>query len=694
MSSGFSLDFKEQVRSQTNLVDLVAESVSLVPQRGGRDYLGLCPFHEDHNPSFHVYPDRQSWRCWVCADGGDCFSFVMKKDGLDFREALEFLARRANIELPRERTFHSKEQRQNRLGLYDLLNWAADEFHTCLLESREGQQAREYLRNRGLSDEMISTFRLGFHPNDWTWILRKGSGTYSREQMLEAKLIGISDRTGKDFDYFVNRVLFPICDERGRVVAFGGRSLPGLAEPNSAKYWNSPESPLFSKSKILYGFDLAKDAVRRSERLIVTEGYTDCIVAHQSGFPETVCTLGTALTEQHVALLKRFTRNVTLVYDGDDAGRMASLRSLSKFLSQDLDLRILTLPKQFDPADFLLQEGSDRFRKLLDSAPDAWDFKLQSSLQRIGMDSIDSRHHILDEMLTLIHEVPRLSGTARETMILAKLAQQLGIPERVVRTRQTELQHTSGSSRHSENMEYSVDESGISFRTFWSDGAKVPSKNDRLECELLEIMLTIPEHITTIRQHIGSEDFYNPYLRTIWNVCIDLYEDERVPDYETVISRVEDSVLKNLLTLIDEQSQQKGLYALLTQPTEQEQQEPLQEQQEQQHQADQAATTSPDLLAEVISQFQLRREHLQHKARQHAFIQEQQNQVQSSSHIPTSEIVPSNQSEVINSTFPPSDPPSEDDLLESESQLNPTTLEMLKRATQFHQLRATRKPLQ
>jgi DNA primase len=415
----------------------VGESISLKPLRGGSDYVGLCPFHDDHNPSFHVYPDRQSYRCWVCDEMGDCFTFVMKLDGSGFREALEMLATRAGLEMPKNhgsaRAGSGREEGLEKGDLYKVLAWAENEFHRCLLSSASAAKARDYLQERGFTQETIRQFKLGYHPNDWEWLQGRAKGSFTPAQLLAARLVKQRDRDNGYYDDFVDRVMFPIRDIRARTVAFGGRILPGDDRANAPKYSNSAESKLFTKSDVLYGFDAARDAIRRSETAVVVEGYTDCIIAHQHGIRNVVGTLGTALTETHVGSLKRLARRVVQCFDGDEAGRKAVDRSLVKFVAQDVELRILTLPGGADPAEFLAERGPEEFQRLIDGATELWEHKLKLTFDRFGFDSPKAREDIVSEMLGLLAQSPRLAGTQREHLLLNRLSQRVGLPEQVVR---------------------------------------------------------------------------------------------------------------------------------------------------------------------------------------------------------------------------------------------------------------------
>ncbi len=554
MSSGLSEDFKELVRSRTDIVQLIGERVSLESRRGGREYVGLCPFHDDHKPSMTVNPERQSYKCWSCNEGGDCFSFVQKSENVPFKEALEMLAQRAHLEMPRRGNKGSGDG-TSRSQLYEVLTWAANEFQTVLKTSSEAKIARDYLAGRGFTDETVSRFRLGYHPPEWEFLVRRARGKYTPAQLLAARLIQERSGSAGYFDCFVDRVLFPIHDAGGRTVAFGGRQLPGREQPNSGKYINSADGPVFSKNRLVYGLDVAKPAVVASGTAIVTEGYTDCILAHQHGIGNVVGTLGTALTENHVIVLKRLTRKVVLVYDGDAAGQMAAERSLPKFLAQDIDLRILTLPAPLDPADYLTQHGAESFLKLVNEAPEAWEYKLKLCAERYGFGTIDARHQVLTEMVDLIAKAPRLTASERENLILGRLAHRVGVSEQVVRKALREARgKNSGRTRVSG--EPASGERGVQF---YSGPNGQPTRDDLLESELLEIVFSSPETVEMIRREISPEEFRNEHLKQLLQWCFDLAEAGVDPDYGRLTARLEDAALKRLAVQIDEQAREKGI---------------------------------------------------------------------------------------------------------------------------------------
>ncbi|HUG92250.1 MAG TPA: DNA primase [Planctomycetaceae bacterium] len=558
MAPGPSTDIKELVRSRTDLVELVSETVALTPLSGGRDFIGLCPFHDDHKPSFHVYPERQSYRCWACGAGGDCFSFVMERERLEFRPALELLARRANIELPSFQGRSSGSGRDERQRLLEALAWADGEFHRCLLTAPEAARARQYLREkRGFTDETVRQFRLGYSPDSWDWLLSRARGKFTPQQLLAVGLVrerggANGERTGGHYDYFRDRAMFPIRDVQGRPVAFGGRILPDSPHQDTGKYFNSPESDFYKKSTVLYGFDVAREAIRKSDTAVIVEGYTDCIMAHQHGVKNIVAPCGTALTDTHVAQLKRFARKVVLVFDGDKAGQDASERVLVKLLSHEIDLRLLTLPGGADPADFLSEHGGPAFQERIAAAPEAWEYKLRTAIDRYGVESIDARQRVLDEMLELVSHVARLNGTPREQLLFSRLAQRLALDEPAVRRRLAEVRR----------------------RNSVKSGAAAPALNagpprpadpyqaevgSKLECEVLEVVFAAPELVDQIRQHVGVDHFRNAACRALLEVCYVLAEGGSSPSFERVMSEIEDVDLKRVAVTIDEQSQRKRI---------------------------------------------------------------------------------------------------------------------------------------
>lgn len=555
-SAGFDNDFKEQVRAATNIVALIGESLALTPGRGGREYKGICPFHNDTNPSLTVSPERQSYKCWSCGEGGDCYSWTMWREGVDFREALRLLAERAGLEMPAYYNKGNAENRDAKQTLLEVLAWAESEFHRYLLSAKDAEVARVYLAERGFSDETIRKYKLGFHPAEWEWLLYRARGKYTPQQLVTAWLAGERNGGNGYYDNFFGRVMFPVRDERGRCVAFGGRVLPSLARENDAKYINSADAPLFSKSRLLYGLDVAREAVRKADEAVVVEGYTDCIMCAQAGIENAVAILGTALTEQHVQLLRRFCRKVVLVLDGDAAGQNAAVRSLGKFLAQDVDLRILPLPAGSDPADYLTDHGADAFRELSKTAVEAWEFKLQSSIHTHTLESIDSRHRVLTEMLELLAGAPQLAGTVREDLILSRVSRILQVPESKVRS---ELRGSRQQASQNNNQTVPFDTHNLEEEVNEQTTRPVRTPDDHLESELLQMIFADPNIVGRVLERVSVEQFQHPELQHVFGICRDLWEQEVPPSYERVMTVLESPSLKRLTTEIEDLSRRKQI---------------------------------------------------------------------------------------------------------------------------------------
>ncbi|MBL8851868.1 MAG: DNA primase [Planctomycetaceae bacterium] len=556
-----SNEFKETVRTRTDLVALVSESITLASIAGGREFRGLCPFHEDHDPSLRVYPDRQTYRCWACNSGGDCFTWVMEQERVEFREALEILARRANIEIPRRgRNAGDAPAGDAKTSLYDALQWALGEFHQTLLEAPFAENARNYLRGRGFTDATIGKFKLGFSPASWDWLIGRARGKFSPQVLASSRLV-TQKQNGGFADFFRGRVLFPIFNERGQPVSFGGRELPG-DDASGGKYWNGSESAVYHKSSVLFGLNFARDAIKKANAVIVTEGYTDCIALHQAGIENVVATCGTALTDDHVKTIKRFARNVVLVYDGDKAGREAADKALARFLAQDVDLRILTLPHNQDPPEFLAEHSIEKFRELAAAAPEVWEYKFAVARDRHKLDTVDQRLRVLDEMLTLMAAAPDMSHHVREGALLGNLSMRLRFTESQVRERLQELRSKGTASKRPVAAERTPADPAID-RLMCGQ----LSGDDKLECELLEILFAAPETAAFVKSDIVPQDLRQPRLRDLLGICYELTTDGNGPTLHRVLDATENQELKRLAVWIDDQARMKNVRALLDEGT-------------------------------------------------------------------------------------------------------------------------------
>jgi len=414
----------ERVKTSSDIIEVVSEYVHL--NKKGKSFWGLCPFHSEKTPSFHVDPDKQIFRCFGCNKGGDVFSFVMEKKGLSFAEALTELALKAGITLEKEKRQVSSEKK-----IYYDANRATMAFFEQQLASSSGEGARRYLSGRGITEETIRIFHIGFAPDSWdslsTYLKGKGISQAAAEK---AGLIA-PRKSGGFYDRFRGRVMFPIIDLTGEVIGFGGRVMGG-GEP---KYLNTPESPIFEKKRVLYNLHASRNQIRQGGAVVV-EGYMDVVSLANAGFSSSVATLGTALGEDHVRLLRRFTDDITLVFDGDSAGRNAMVRALEPFLASDVIPRVVILPQGKDPDD-IAREGIGIWNSFLSSAQDIWDLMFHESFSRYDPSKIRGQNAILKELAPMF---ARLHDNAMRDLLTQRLAVKLGVsPELVLKRVRSEV---------------------------------------------------------------------------------------------------------------------------------------------------------------------------------------------------------------------------------------------------------------
>ena len=363
-------DYKQRVLAAVDLVDLIGKSVPL--KRRGKNYLGLCPFHSEKSPSFNVNPADQFFYCFGCKASGNAIDFVMKRDRLEFLEAMRQLGDAAGVERPHV-SAQSRQQAGQRQQLLDACSTAAGLFQKYL-RGAAGEAGRAYLAERGFNDEIAQRFQIGLAADAWDALLRaEAMRPFGPSVMAMAGLVKPRENGGGFYDTFRNRLMFPIRDETGRIIAFGGRAMPGSQD--KAKYLNSPETPLFTKSRTLFGLDLGRQKIVESRTVAVVEGYADVAMAHQFGATNVVSPLGTALTENHVAILRRFADKIVLLFDADAAGDSAVNRAVELFLTQPVEIAIASLPDGMDPDEYLLAHGAAAFDGILAGAADALTFK-------------------------------------------------------------------------------------------------------------------------------------------------------------------------------------------------------------------------------------------------------------------------------------------------------------------------------
>jgi len=568
---------KERIKQAIDIVDLVGRYIPL--RRQGRLFVGLCPWHDDTHPSLQVDPQRQTFRCWVCNIGGDIFSFLMRIEGLEFREAFKSLADRAGISFrPPSPNVGAKPSgappQVSKSALLEVLTWAEKKYHECLLAGAQGEVPRQYLADRGIASDMVVKFRLGFSPPEPDWIVRE-----ARRQKIDIALLiaaGIVGRssTGALFDRFCGRVLFPIHDVQNRPISFGGRILPekygitpripfGL----QAKYLNGPETPVFAKSRMLYGLGQAWQAITRAGRAIVVEGYTDCILAHQFGFPETVAVLGTAFGDLHLRLLQRYTNQVVLLLDGDEAGRQRAAELLELFIAADVDLRVATLPGETDPADFLTEFGAEALRDLLaHRAIDAFEHARRVFVGEHPPEDLAARHRVLERLLRTIAASPILrseENQLREALLLQRLGQHFGISEEALRQRVALLRRQSPGRRLSSRSSGPPRSGGrtLSGKALTAplppgDREEIPARWQR---ELLEILFMDPTLIEEAARAVPPERIRYPVYREIYRAMCMLARSGETVNLDRLLLHFEDPEYHSVLVCLEEDASRKKL---------------------------------------------------------------------------------------------------------------------------------------
>lgn len=426
-------DGVDRVKSAADLVQIVGEHVRL--RKSGSNFIGLCPFHSEKTPSFHVHAERQFFYCFGCHAKGDVIHFVEKMEGLTFADALRWLGERYGIPIDSRSRPNERKAGERRI-LLEIQTGAGRYFHRELAGGG-ARLARRYLEDRGLTPEIQKRFGIGYAPRRSDGLLQELRGGYSLDQLRLSGLIQRSERDSSHYDRFRGRVMFPIWNEAGKIVGFGGRAL-GEEQP---KYLNSPETPLYSKSGTLYALNLARESIRRQGRAVLVEGYMDCIALHQAGVGNAVAVCGTSLTEDQVRLLGRFTKKVVVNFDPDDAGDSATLRSLALLLQGGFGVRVLALPDGLDPDAYIRRRGAAAYRQLLERAPSDFEYLLARARDKHPLETIEGKVGAIEELLPYL---ARVSNRIEREEKTRRLAEYFQVEETAVRA---ELQKAAGGGR-------------------------------------------------------------------------------------------------------------------------------------------------------------------------------------------------------------------------------------------------------
>ncbi|MFC1913184.1 DNA primase [Chloroflexota bacterium] len=424
-SENYKMGIIDEVKQRADIVEIIGEDVSLT--KAGRTFKGLCPFHSEKHASFFVYPEQQSWHCFgACGTGGDVFSYTMKKQNIEFGEALRLLAEKEGVTIPSK--FEPEARKEERERLYQANQAATQYFQDILLNSAAAEKARDYVSRRGFSAKSIADFQLGFSPNSWDalkqYLMERG---YTEDELLTAGLV-VAAEDGKTHDRFRNKLMFPILDNRGHHTGFGARVL----DDSLPKYVNSPATPVFDKSSSLYGINLAAPAIREQNLAVIVEGYIDTITAHQHGFNTVVAPMGTAVTEKQVVALKRLTKNINVVFalDADEAGAEAMLRGVGYENTLDAEVKVLILPAGKDPDD-VIKEDEKTWKNLVDATLPIVDYAFNAVAAELDLTTAKGKSSAVEKLLSIVAE---MKDTVRQAHYLQKLARLVKVSEHTLET--------------------------------------------------------------------------------------------------------------------------------------------------------------------------------------------------------------------------------------------------------------------
>jgi DNA primase len=494
----------EEIRDRVDIVEVVSGYLPL--KRSGVNHQGLCPFHQEKTPSFNVNSARQIFHCFGCGVGGNVFSFVMRMEGLSFPDAVRRLGERVGVEIEQEEASPAElRRRESRQRLLRINDAALAFYHRILLDDAAGAVARRYLRQRGYDGDTVRSFQLGFAPQGWESLARHLAGSFSVEEIRCSGLVREGQQGRGDYDLFRSRLLFPIHDPQGKVVAFGGRVL----DDSLPKYINSPETEVYRKSQVLYGLHQARDAMRHSDEALVVEGYFDVLALHRAGFTNAVATCGTALTAEHARLLKRYADKVLLVFDQDAAGRQATFRAMDELLPSGLVVNVVTMPSGEDPDSVLKASGEEGFQDCLKGARPALEVFIEECLGHHDR-SVEGRARAAEEVLQRIRRLP---GDLERDLYLKRLAEltglDLGLLQSKARQRDGRRQPPSGAPP-----------SGAAGRTAGRAAptpqtTRLPTVDEQVQKYLLRLMLVDGGQRARVREEGTDKLFIDDFYRTL-----------------------------------------------------------------------------------------------------------------------------------------------------------------------------------
>jgi DNA primase len=504
----------EEIKSRIDIIELASEYLTL--KKAGRNFTGLCPFHQEKTPSFTVNREKQIFYCFGCGEGGNAITLLMKIANMTFPEAVKALAEKAGVVLPLRSVNKDGSQKDSLREEITNLNLRAAQQFSRNLFSPAGKVAREYLQSRGVSDETIKQFRLGFAPDTWRSLTDYIEGSGSSLKLAEQAGLIVSGKEGNFYDRFRGRLIFPIENVFGEIVAFGGR----VMEKGEPKYLNSPESPVYIKGKNLYGLNKAKEEIRKNDFALIVEGYFDLISLWNAGIGNVVATLGTALTREHLELLRRYTLDVVALFDPDEAGKKALDRSLELFLSMNMHARALILPEGCDPDDYVKKYGKEKLDELIDLAPAISDYYIEKVLGN-GKTFEENR----DVVKTATEFISKIGDEIEKNLFIKRVAEKLGIPQELLKKeihkKDVQLKPKGGNQKKT-----------------------IDAHIDPVEVHLIRLLLEYPQKTAYVESEKVLDFFLHQELKHLGEKIVEAYKLLGFIDINVILSADDDRPLR------------------------------------------------------------------------------------------------------------------------------------------------------
>ncbi len=522
MPALFPENIIDQIRDKCNIAEVIAQYIPL--KQVGSNFKAVCPFHPEKTPSFIVSPAKGIFHCFGCGAGGNVFNFIMKHEGLDFPDVVRLLAKKTGVSLPRASEF--KPEAKPSQDLFKI-NELACAWYEEILKKPQGRQALEYLKKRGFQSAVVLKFRLGFAPSGNGLLNFMRSKGIKEEVLIQAGLITSKD--SRVYESYRQRLIFPIFDARSRILGFGARVL----DDSLPKYINSPQTPIYNKGSHLYGLNFSKEEIRKQDFCIIVEGYVDLLSAYQAGFTNIVASLGTALTNHQIRLLKRYSNNVVMIFDADQAGQLASLRNLDLLIEEDVSVKIVRLPEGEDPDSFLCKFGREKFAEMLQNAHELFDYKLELLARSHDLSTVEGKVGIAKHMLPTID---RVHNAIRRSGYIKKLAQEFSKGEKSLGEEWilTELKKVK------KTLDYNKD-------SFESVKYTVSSSAEEM---VLKIALKDKHRVEQIKNSLALEDFQDLRIREIMRLIYRFYSPDNEIDVSKIISCLDDNSCVHIISRV------------------------------------------------------------------------------------------------------------------------------------------------